>query len=213
LELISREDEPERALCRLDELDALSQIHPDLQCDHWLKAKYRAVRERLDPEVWELKSEDMLFIHLALLAYRLGEKGLQALSKRLKMKRDYEEDLLLVCDLRQGLAELVGLSRPSATYRLLQPYPARVLAVNWIASEQAVVRDALFSYQVEWRLMEPEITGDDLKAMGLKPGPLFGQLLSALRDARLDGEVKTRQEEMAVVETMLAAEDQPEEEG
>jgi tRNA nucleotidyltransferase (CCA-adding enzyme) len=213
LELVSREDEPERALCRLDELDALSQIHPELQCDPWLKAKYRAVRERLDPEVWEIKAEDTLFIHLALLAYRLEEQELQALSKRLNVKRDYEEDLLLVCDLRQRLVEPVGLSRPSATYRLLQPYPARVLAVNWITSERRVVRDALLSYQVEWRLMEPAITGDDLKAKGLRPGPLFGQLLSALRDARLDGEVKTRQEEMAMVETMLAPEDQSEEEG
>jgi tRNA nucleotidyltransferase (CCA-adding enzyme) len=85
--------------------------------------------------------------------------------------------------------------------------------VNWVASEQEVVRSRLFSYQVEWRLTEPEITGDDLKAMGMKPGPLFGRLLDALRDARLDGEVSTRQEEMAVVEAMLSAEDQPEEAG
>jgi tRNA nucleotidyltransferase (CCA-adding enzyme) len=213
LELIFREDEPERALCRLDELDALSHVHPGLQCDHWLKARYRALRERLDPEIWEFKSDDMLFVHLALLAYRLEEEGLQALSKRLKVKRDHGEDLLLVRDLRQRLPELAGLSRPSATYRLLQPYPARVLAVNWIASERETVQGALFSYQVAWRLVEPEITGDDLKAMGLDPGPLFGQLLSMLRDARLDGEVSSRQEEMAVVDTMLAPEDQPEEDG
>jgi tRNA nucleotidyltransferase (CCA-adding enzyme) len=213
LELIFREDEPERALCRLDELDALSHVHPGLQCDHWLKAKYRALRERLDPEIWEFKSDDMLFVHLALLAYRLEEEGLQALSKRLKVKRDHGEDLLLVRDLRQRLPELAGLSRPSATYRLLQPYPARVLAVNWIATERETVQGALFSYQVAGRLVEPEITGDDLKAMGLEPGPLFGQLLSVLRDARLDGEVGTRQEEMAVVETMLGPEDQPEEDG
>jgi tRNA nucleotidyltransferase (CCA-adding enzyme) len=213
LELIFREDEPERALCRLDELDALSHIHHDLQCDHWLKAKYRALRERMDPEVWELNSEDMLFVHLALLAYRLEGEGLQALSGRLKVKRDDKEDLLLVHDLRQMLSELARLSRPSAAYHLLQPYPARVLAVNWIASEQEIVQQRLFSYQVEWRLMEPEITGDDLKAAGLKPGPLFGHLLSALRDARLDGQVSTRREEMALMETMLTQKNQPREEG
>ncbi|MGD2178660.1 MAG: CBS domain-containing protein, partial [Anaerolineae bacterium] len=83
LELIFCEDEPERTLCRLDELDALSHINSNLQCDHWLKTKYCALRERLDPEVWELKSEDTLFVHLALLAYRLEEEGLQALSRRL----------------------------------------------------------------------------------------------------------------------------------
>jgi tRNA nucleotidyltransferase (CCA-adding enzyme) len=213
LELIFREDEPERALCRLDELDVLSHIHPELQCGRWLKAKYRALRERMDPEAWELRSEDVLFVHLALLAYRLEQERLQALSRRLKVKREDEEDLLLVRVLRERLPELARSSRPSASYRLLQPYPSRVLAVNYTASEREVVRDALYSYQVTWRLMEPEITGDDLKAMGLEPGPQFGQLLSALRDARLDGEVSTRQEEIAVVETLLAPEDQAEEEG
>jgi tRNA nucleotidyltransferase (CCA-adding enzyme) len=60
--------------------------------------------------------------------------------------------------------------------------------------------------------VEPELTGDDLKAVGLEPGPLFGKLLSALRDARLNGEATTRQEEVALVEAMLVAEHQPEEE-
>jgi tRNA nucleotidyltransferase (CCA-adding enzyme) len=213
LELIFREDEPERALCRLDELGALSHIHPELQCDHWLKAKYRVLRERLDPEVWELESEDMLFVHLALLAYRLEEEELRTLGRHLKVRRDDEEDLLLVRHLRQRLPELAGLNRPSAIHHLLQPYPSRVLVVNWIASEWEAVQNRLFSYQVEWRLVEPEITGDDLKAMGLEPGPTFGELLSALRDARLDGEVSTRQEEMALVEAMLAREGQSEEVG
>jgi tRNA nucleotidyltransferase (CCA-adding enzyme) len=212
LELIFREDEPERTLCRLDELGALSHIHPDLRCDHWLKARCRALRERLEPEVWGLRSEDTFFVHLALLAYRLEEEELRALSKRLRAKRDDEEDLLLVRDLRQRLPELAGLSRPSATYHLLQPYPPRVLAVNWIASERGAIQHRLFSYQVEWRLVEPEITGDDLKAAGLEPGPLFGHLLSTLRDARLDGEVSTRREEMALVEALLASQDRTEEE-
>jgi tRNA nucleotidyltransferase (CCA-adding enzyme) len=213
LELIFREDEPERALCRLDDLDTLSHIHPDLKCDHWLEAKYRALRERLDPQVWELESEDILFVHLALLVYRFGEEGLREFSKRLKVKRDDDEDLLLVRHLRHRLPELAGLNRPSAIQDLLQPYPARVLAVNWIASQQEAVQQRLLSYQVEWRLVEPEITGDDLKALGLEPGPLFGQLLGALRDARLNGEVSTRQQEMALVEMMLAPDDQPEEGG
>jgi tRNA nucleotidyltransferase (CCA-adding enzyme) len=209
LELMFREEEPERALCRLEELDALSHIHPDLRCDQWLKGKFRALRDHLDLAVWELEAADVLFIHLAVLAYRLEEEGLQGLSERLKLKRDDEEDLLLARSLRRRLPELAELSRPSAAYHLLRTYPARVLAVNWVATEREVVRSRLFSYQVEWRLMEPEITGDDLEAMGLEPGPLFGRLLNGLRDARLDGDVSTRQEEMAAVEAMLAAEDQP----
>jgi len=205
LELIFREDQPERALCRLDELTALAYIHPDLRCDDWLKAKYRILREHFDPDVWELEPEDMLFAHLALLAYRLDKRATQVLSERLKVKREDEEDLLLVQELQQRLPELAKLNQTSSMYHLLKSYPARVLAVVWIASESDLVRERSLHYQTDWQSVEAEITGDDLKAMGLDPGPLFGELLTALRDARLNGTVSTRDEEIALVKQLLAS--------
>jgi len=41
--------------------------------------------------------------------------------------------------------------------------------------------------------------GDDLHAMGFLPGPLFAQILQALEDAQLEGEIKTKQEAEAYV--------------
>jgi len=207
LELIFQEDEPERALCRLDELDVLAQIHPNLRCDQWLQEKYRRLRQDLDPGVWNLESEDNAFLHLALLAYRLDEDALKELGKRLKMKRDNEDGLLLMHKLRSGLPPLEEMRLPSAICHHLQPYPARILAVTWVAADRELLRERLLRYQTEWRLVEPEIKGDDLKAMGLKPGPLFGELLSRLRDARLNGEVSTREEEEALVNRLMSAEE------
>jgi tRNA nucleotidyltransferase (CCA-adding enzyme) len=208
LELIFREDEPERALYRLDELDALSHIHPNLKCDRWLVTRYRTLRARLDPETWGLKSEDLVFVHVGLLAYRMDEGQVRALSERLRVKRDIEEDLLLVQTLRRRLPELVELDRPSEMYHLLQPYPARVMAVVWVAASNATAQERLLRYQTEWRFVESELTGDDLKDMGLEPGPFFGHLLRKLRDARLNGEVRTREGEVAMVEQMLVDGDQ-----
>jgi hypothetical protein len=38
------------------------------------------------------------------------------------------------------------------------------------------------------------LTGDDLQAMGLRPGPVFSRILQALEDAQLEGEIRTREE-------------------
>jgi poly(A) polymerase len=38
------------------------------------------------------------------------------------------------------------------------------------------------------------LTGNDLQAMGLKPGPLFSEILRRLEDAQLEGVVKSRRE-------------------
>jgi tRNA nucleotidyltransferase (CCA-adding enzyme) len=125
LEQIFREAEPERAAVRLDELGVLAHVHPSLRCDKWLQAKYRAIREELKHETWNLKPEEAPFLHLALLAYRLDDEELEGLIARLMMPRDEAEVLRLLRSLKGTLPQLGKARRPSAIYRLLQPYPAR----------------------------------------------------------------------------------------
>jgi len=40
----------------------------------------------------------------------------------------------------------------------------------------------------------PALRGDDLIGLGYAPGPLFGQILQALEEAQLEGEIRTREE-------------------
>ena len=44
-------------------------------------------------------------------------------------------------------------------------------------------------YWAEWRDVRPMLNGDDLRALGLPPGPLYTRLLDRLLAAWLDGEV------------------------
>lgn len=43
------------------------------------------------------------------------------------------------------------------------------------------------------------ITGDDLKQMGFKPGPLFREILQSVEDAQLDGTIADRESALAIV--------------
>jgi poly(A) polymerase len=47
------------------------------------------------------------------------------------------------------------------------------------------------------------VTGDDLIALGLKPGPDFKRLLDAVHEAQLEGEVRTKEEGLKLVEKLL----------
>jgi len=55
----------------------------------------------------------------------------------------------------------------------------------------------------EWREVKTAVTGDTLKAMGLKSGPQFGILLEKLLAARLDGAVSSEAEELALLDELL----------
>src|SRR5437868_12892322 len=47
----------------------------------------------------------------------------------------------------------------------------------------------------------PLVTGDDLIAMGLKPGPKFGEILEAVETRQLEGALKDREEALAWVKS------------
>ncbi|HHS97105.1 MAG TPA: CBS domain-containing protein [Chloroflexi bacterium] len=203
LEQILDEREPEKALYRLEELGVLRQIHPDLRCDAWVQARFRMAREELEPEVWELGPGDRRFVLWGLLFYRLSADSLEAVLRRLKMPRSEADNLRMLPGLRRAMRRLAPARRPSRIYRALRPFPSRLLAVAWIASEGEGLREKILRYQTQYRHVRTAITGDDLKRMGLRPGPLFGRLLAIVLDARLDGEVTTREEEEALVRRIL----------
>jgi len=203
LALIFREAEPERVLCRLETLGILAHIHPQLRCDRWLQKRYRILREELDPEQWHLDPADRTFLYLALMTYRLEREALHELTDRLRLTRSDADDLLLLFDLKAALPQLGKLRRPSAVHHLLEPYPSRVLAAAWVATDRRRPREYLFSYETTWRHVQPMLSGDDLMALGVPPGPIYRNLLNGLRDARLDGRVHTREEEEALLQTLL----------
>lgn len=53
---------------------------------------------------------------------------------------------------------------------------------------------------------KPLITGEDLIAQGMKPGPLFGKLLREIEDAQLEGRIATREEALQMALSLKPAE-------
>ena len=143
------------------------------------------------------------FLHIGLLGYRLDGKSLDEFIERLHIGRNDSDNLQLSANLRLSLSDLASATRPSQISGLLDPYPAQVLALCWIADERKQIRRDLLRFQTEWRLVRPIIGGSDLKEMGLKPSALFGRLLRRLRDARLDGLVSTQEDEESFVYKLL----------
>jgi tRNA nucleotidyltransferase (CCA-adding enzyme) len=67
----------------------------------------------------------------------------------------------------------------------------------------APVAAVIDRYLETWRHVRPLLTGDDLRALGIPPGPRYRAILAALRDARLDGRVQSRDDEIALVRALI----------
>jgi putative nucleotidyltransferase with HDIG domain len=48
------------------------------------------------------------------------------------------------------------------------------------------------------------VTGEDIKSMGLEPGPVYSELLAAVEDAQLDGRIRSREQALQFLRERIA---------
>jgi tRNA nucleotidyltransferase (CCA-adding enzyme) len=208
LYLILCEPEPERVLCRLDDLDVLPQIHPRLGGIEEVSELFERLRQILATGQWDIHPEKngrpAPGLYLALLTYHLSRSELEALASRLKIIRADLTLLRQVLDLRE---KAPALDQPDLSNReicdLLRYSSTSARLIQWLCTRSERERSRLWRYETELRHVQPEVDGDYLKSLGLKPSPLFSRLLNAVRDARLDGKLQTVEEEKALIAGLL----------
>jgi len=206
---ILQEARPEEALCRLRQLRVLQQIYVGLTCDDWLSERYARLRKALANGEWPLPRRDgselRAFAYLALLCYRFDLTGLEAVITRLKIPSAQADDLRQVLALKEMLPMLSKRQSPSVLVHALDEFSEPALFAVWAATESKMAARQIQRYVCKLRHVRPALDGKYLKSLGMKPGPEMGRVLDALRDALLDGRLRTREEQEAFVQTHLAA--------
>jgi tRNA nucleotidyltransferase (CCA-adding enzyme) len=207
--LILEEAEPERAFCRLGDLGILDVIQPGLECDAWFQKKSGLLREQLAlvrdptsqvPPYMHLPGDALPRLYLALLTYQLSTESVAAFIERYRLLKDYRELLLEVNGLRSKLERLAENDiRAGEIVAILHEFGEEARFVARVAIDSWLVQQRLDHYQRRLRHVHPILQGNDLRQMGIQPGPIYRQILDALRSARVEGQVASRSDEEALV--------------
>ena len=126
---------------------------------------------------------------------------IKALSRRLRFPAALTKLLLAASALCADLPSLDG-ARPSGWVDRLEDVPEFAVYALSLSAEGKTKR-ALLDYLEEWRRIKPRTTGHDLKKLGLSPGPKYKSILRQLRNAWLDGELKSEKEETDLLQGLL----------
>ena len=106
--------------------------------------------------------------------------------------------------LERALAPLKETAKPSEIYQLLKPYPIEALALGCIDTTMPEwKRKKIKNYLFTLRKIQPLITGDDLIALGEKPGKAFETRLWKLFALQLDGEITKKEEAYSRLRTFV----------
>jgi len=194
LDLIFEEDNSAEILSHIVDLSLFAVIKPALPS--FDPARSRLLK-KTPPESFNLISDRVsLGYHLWLIDSE--DALLVKIASRLSLTADLTKSLRAAARLKGDLPSLAG-SKPSIwTERLDQVPPSGIYAVHLVTR-----KPALYKYLAEWRHIKATVTGEELIARGLTPGPEFKRILSRLRAAWIDGEVGDAVDEKKLLDSLV----------
>jgi tRNA nucleotidyltransferase (CCA-adding enzyme) len=197
--LILKEPDPLQAINRMNELQMLKFISPDIQLTQQLQDLLGEIREVI---VWYrlLYLEERLEpwkIYWYGLASPLNAAAFNRLTREMGINqkaphlREAGERLL------DALFKFDGTNYQ--LYRLLLPYDTETLLYLMAKARNEKMKRLISFYFTRLKGTKTLIHGRDLLQMGLKAGPVFKEIFDSLLEARLNNLIKTRDDEIRFV--------------
>ncbi len=206
-ELIPLLKEPLAPLCirRLDGLAGFSFLHPRLKKGSVSMPLVRSVyRELLRYERARVttRSVEGWVVYLMSLLDAVPAKELPAVSRHYGFRKGDTKRFLDFKAIEKRLSRSLSDSRlrPSEVHRLLEPLSYEVILIILAKHPRGVLQKHVIAFFEVYNTMRIAIKGEDLKRMGFAPGPLFRRLLDMLMTARLDGNVRSKADEIALLQ-------------
>ncbi|MBN2332961.1 MAG: CBS domain-containing protein [Deltaproteobacteria bacterium] len=216
LKLICSEANPLPIFRRLHYFDLWSQVFPGIDIEAALEKIVPSVRDVLSWYEYLFLEQKVENWQVYLLAILNGVAADQAAVQvaRLNLQQTVAYQFLQARE--QGIRAAKQLTKEfhqrrmvsnSLVAGLLKPLPLEVILYVLAGHEQREIQRLISTYITTLQFISPQVTGHDLIAMGLVPGVHFKVILERLRDARLDGQVQDRDDEVALVHRWLADEE------
>lgn len=196
LEKIFDEDGPAEIFRLAEERGVLAGIHPSLRISGRALQAMSEAPPRGDA--------DRTPYLAALIGGSITESEVETLIRRLQPPLSWVQVLRGAAKFRD-IASVLDQAHlnPSEIYYVLKPFPGAALKAHLATSPHTLRRERLETYLSRLQFVRPECTGDDLLGAGVPQGPLIGKLLEELLRARLDRAVRSKTDELTLVQRRL----------
>ena len=202
LRLIMEEKSSASAIMRLNDFNLLKVIHPSITLDKIFIALLKSVKEVLS---WH----DLLFldesykkwiVFFMVVINQCNAKRAQEICRRFELAPEYEKIFCVErfeADRCGSWLERNQTVSDSVLYRKMSGFRTELILYMMAAARKQAVKKSISHFFTDLRRTGISIKGRDLKKMKLTPGPVYRQVLSAVLDAKLDGKLKTKEDEIA----------------
>ncbi len=201
-ELIFNERKAPEMLTQLGSLGILAAVDPALPWDDACIDRLARGLMALSQTDAAVTLEEKLQTLWCLWLQDLQPQDLQTVGLRLRLSAKLLGWIDQTRKLWRLLPTLEGQS-PSQITQSLEGVHAIPIRAVLSACNDSICLQILKDYKDQYRHVHPFTTGNDLHALGLPPSPRYEVILGALKNAWLDGQVRSEQEEKTLLRKLL----------
>ena len=204
LKLILKEEDPAGAIERMDGYDLLRFFSPELRLTEEVGEILKRIKGIL---VWF----NLLYLGVSYEPWKVYFLGLtsslsdDALSDLAKRMEVHDKEIVSMIsarqELRQALKEVSRLKdrKHYSLYRILSPLTPEVLLYGMAKTRSEKIKKSISTFFTKLKGTKVSLNGRELITMGHKPGPLFKEIFDSILEAKLDGDVSTKEDEIEFV--------------
>ena len=208
MNLILSESDPKPALLRLQALNFLQQIHPYLSINAEIIEKMvKILKTPIDP-IWQLSSYNgtsRINIIMAYITWFMNLKhSPRLIGKRLRTPAIVTESSIQAQQSLKVIHKYVNKKPSEITeyFDTLSPY---VLFILYHSIDDPRITGLIDQYISHWKKVKPFTSGEDLQKLGITPGPIYKKILSRLRKAWLDEEIRSVEHENILLDEVITS--------
>ena len=213
LRLILEERSPLTCLKRMEKLDLLQSIHPLLKLSAGKEKVLEKIEKVMDwfellyiepkPDIWK--------VYFLGLCFGSNNDQVSILARRFNLTDKQEASLIqLRFDIKKTRDRLYLWQNKSGSmsqlYFTLIDLPLEGILFIMASSKNEALKKNVSLFLSQLRNQSIDISGKDLKAMGLPPGPAFNRIMNRILTDKLDGRAKDRTSQLNLARELIQEE-------
>lgn len=162
---------------------------------NWFKEKYPKRRQL-----------DSWLIYLIGLMEPLNINRIKLACKKFAFRKGEEKRILAFKKISPKFIKSLNRAniKPSELFSLLEPLSYEVIILIKAKFKGANLKMHIEDFLEAYNGMRIHISGEDLHRLGLTPGPFYQKIFHRVLNAKLDGLVKTKEEELKLIQEITA---------
>lgn len=204
LKQILEEENPIPAIIRLFDYRLMAVVHPDIQLNKELIRTLDSAKKVIawHDLLYMDESVDRWVVYLLVILRKYSKQISDDIAERLcfqpKHAKLFNKDRFRAEKCLYWLEQNTD-ARNNELYHCLIPFKVELILTMMAVTECENTKKNISTYYTHLRQVEITVRGRDLRALNLKPGPLYRKILEDTLDAKLNGELKTPEDELEFI--------------